>query len=314
MRGLIVLAVLFSHFACAQYPGKPIRLVVPYPPGGGADIVARFIAPKMADGLGQPVVVENRPGAAGNIGAEQVAKSAPDGYTLLLHTSTVAMSPALGKLPYDLLRDLAPVAHVAETAMVIGVHPSVPARDLPELISLARKAPGTLAYSTCGTASPMHLAGELLKMQAGIDLVHVPYKGCAPALADVLGGQVPIAFNTISNTAPQEKGGRIRLLAIASGARSPQFPDLATVAEAGIAGYEAAIWFGLFAPAGTSREIVSRLNLEANRAATAPEVREKLAAQYYDLRGGSAEQFAEFVKAEVARWSKVIREAGIRGD
>lgn len=314
MRILILIAALFPHLAWAQYPGKPIRLVVPYPPGGGADIVARFIAPKMAEGLGQPVIVENRPGAAGNIGADQVAKSPPDGYTLLLHTSTVAMSPALGKLPYDLLRDLVPVAHVAETAMVIAVHPAVPARSLPELIELAKKNPGKLAYSTCGNASPMHLAGELLKMQAGIDLVHVPYKGCAPALADVLGGQVPIAFNTISNTAPQEKSGKIRLLAIASGTRSPQFPGLPTVAEAGIAGYDAAIWFGLFAPAGTPREIISRINLEANRAAAAPEVREKLATQSYDLRGGSAEQFGEFVRAEVARWSRVIRDAGVKGD
>ena len=180
--------VLFFAEAWAQFPAKPVRIVVPYPPGGGADVVARFLAPKIAEGLGQSVLVENRPGAAGNIGADQVAKSPPDGYTLLLHTSTVAMSPALGKLPYDLLRDLAPVAHVAETAMVIAVHPSVPARSLPELIELAKKNPGKLAYSTCGTASPMHLAGELLKLQAGIDLVHVPYKGCAPALADVLGG------------------------------------------------------------------------------------------------------------------------------
>jgi tripartite-type tricarboxylate transporter receptor subunit TctC len=300
--------------AWAQFPSKPIRIVVPYPPGGGADVVARFIAPKMAESLGQPVVVENRPGAAGNIGADQVAKSAPDGYTLLLHTSTVAMSPALGKLPYDLLRDLAPVAHVAETAMVIAVHPSVPARGLPELIELARKSPGKLAYSTCGNASPMHLAGELLKMQTGIDLVHVPYKGCAPALADVLGGQVAIAFNTISNTVAQEKGGKLRILAVASRERSQQFPSLPTVAEAGIAGYEAAIWFGMFAPAGTPREVISKINAEANRAAATPEVRERLAAQYYDLRGGSAEQFGEFVRNEVARWSKVIRDASIKGD
>ena len=310
-RGLICI-LAFPLFAWAQYPAKPVRVVVPYPPGGGADIVARLVAPKMADNLGQPVVVENRPGAAGNIGADYVAKSAPDGYTLLLHTSTVAMSPALGKLPYDLLRDLAPVAHVAETAMVIAVHPAVAARTLPELIGLARKEPGKLAYSTCGNASPMHLAGELLKMQAGIDLVHVPYKGCAPALADVLGGQVPVAFNTISNTVPHDKAGKLRLLAVASSSRSPQFPALATVAEAGITGYEAAIWFGLFAPVNTPREVVSKLNGETNRAAG--DVREKLTAQFYDLRPGSAEEFSAFVRSEVARWSKVIRDANIKGD
>jgi len=311
---LFLFILLFPLAAFAQYPSKPVRLIVPYPPGGGADVVARLIAPRMAEGLGQPLVVENRPGAAGNIGADQVAKSAPDGYMLLLHTSTVAMSPALGKLPYDLLRDLAPVAHVAETAMVIAVHPAVPARSLRELIDLARKQPGELAYSTCGNASPMHLAGELLKLQAVVDIVHVPYKGCAPALADVLGGQVPIAFNTLSNTVPQEKAGRIRLLAIASGARAPQFPALPTVAEAGFAGYEAAIWFGMFSPSGTSKEIINKLNVELNRATAAAEVREKLSAQYYDLRGGSADEFAAFVRSEVARWSKVIRDAAIKGD
>jgi tripartite-type tricarboxylate transporter receptor subunit TctC len=276
--------------------------------------MARSVSDKLASGLGQPVVVENRPGAGGTLGSAQVAKSAPDGYTLLLHTSTVAMSPALGRLPYDVLRDLAPVAHVADTAMVIAVHPGVPARSLHELIDLARKEPGKLAYSTCGNASPMHLAGELLKLQAGVDIVHVPYKGCAPALADVLGGQVSIAFNTLSNTVPQEKAGRIRLLAIASGARSPQFPNLPTVAEAGFSGYEAAIWFGMFAPAGTPRDIISRVNSETSKATAAAEVREKLVAQFYDLRGGSADEFAAFVRSEATRWSKVIRDAAIKGD
>ena len=315
MRFWVLLLGLACGTAFGQYPNKPIRVVVPYPPGGGADFVARLVTPKMSEGLGQPIVIENRPGAAGNIGADQVAKSAADGYTLLFHTSTVAMSPGLGKQSYDLLRDLTGVAHVAETAMVIGVHPSVPARDLGELIEIAKKSPGKFAYSTCGNASPMHLAGELLKMQVGIDLVHVPYKGCAPALADVLGGQVAIAFNTISNTVPMEKAGKIRLLAVASAKRSAQFPSLPTIAEAArISGYEAAIWFGMFAPAATPRDIVSRLNEEANRAARAPDVAEKLSAQYYDVRGGSAEEFSAFVRAEVARWSRVIRDAGIKGD
>jgi tripartite-type tricarboxylate transporter receptor subunit TctC len=315
MTRFFFLLVFVSASAFAQYPSRPVRVVVPYPPGGGADFVARLVTPKMSEGLGQPIVIENRPGAAGNIGADQVAKSAPDGYTLLFHTSTVAMSPGLGKQSYDLLRDLTGVAHVAETAMVIGVNPAVPAKSLAELIALAKEKPGTLAYSTCGNASPMHLAGELLKMQAGIDLVHVPYKGCAPALADVLGGQVAIAFNTISNTVPMERAGKIRLLAVASAKRSAQFPNLPTIAEAArISGYEAAIWFGIFAPAATPREIVSRLNEEANRAARAPDVSEKLSAQYYDVRGGSAEEFSAFVRAEVARWSRVIRDAGIKGD
>src|SRR5437773_1965680 len=226
-RFLLFCAFTLPLFCWAQYPVKAIRLIVPYPPGGGADIVARLIAPRMAEGLGQSVVIDNRPGAAGNIGADQVAKSAADGYTLLLHTSTVAMSPALG---------------------------------------------------------------------------------------DVLGGQVPVAFNTISNTVAHEKSGRIRLLAVASRARAPQFPGLPTVAEAGISGYEAAIWFGMFAPAGTPREIIQRINNEANRAAAAPEARDKLAAQFYDVRAGSAEQFAAFVRAEVTRWAQVIRDARIKGE
>src|SRR5207247_1157629 len=242
-RFLLFCAFTLPLFCWAQYPVKAVRLVVPYPPGGGADIVARLIAPKMAEGLGQSVLIDNRPGAAGDIGADHVAQSAPEGYTLVVHP-----------------------------------------------------------------------AGELLKMQAAIDLVHVPYKGCAPALADVLGGQVPIAFNTISNTVAHEKSSRIRLLAVASRARAPQFPGLPTVAEAGISGYEAAIWFGMFAPAGTPRKIIQRINNEANRAVAAPEARDKLAAQFYDVRAGSAEQFAAFVRAEVTRWAQVIRDARIKGE
>jgi tripartite-type tricarboxylate transporter receptor subunit TctC len=297
------------------WPARTVRIVVPYPPGGGNDILARLVAPKMSDRWGQPVVVENRPGAAGNVGAGEVARSQPDGYTLLMAASTIAMTPGLGqKVAYDLDKDLIAVAMVGTTAMVIAVHPSVDAKSLQQLIGLARAQPGTLAYSTCGNASPMHLAGELFKQTASIDLLHVPYKGCAPALTDVVGGQVPIAFNTISNTAAYERAGRIRILAVASAQRLPDFPALPTAGEQGMTGYEADIWFGLFAPAGTPLAVQEAVNAAVNQALAEPEVREKLRAQFYAPRPGTADGFAGFVKSETIKWARTIRDANIKAD
>lgn len=297
------------------WPNRVVRIVVPYPPGGGNDILARLIAPRMSDRWGQPVVVENRPGAAGNLGAGEVARSQPDGYTLLMATSTIAMTPGLGqKTTYDLEKDLVAVAMVGTTAMVIAVHPSVDARSLPQLIGLARAQPGKLAYSTCGNASPMHLAGELFKLTASIDLLHVPYKGCAPALTDVVGGQVPIAFNTISNTAAYERAGRIRILAVASAQRLPDFPNLPTAGEQGMTGYEADIWFGLFAAAQTPRGVQEAVHAAVNQALADAEVREKMRSQYYEPRPGSADRFAGFVKSETVKWTRTIREANIKAD
>jgi len=297
------------------WPNRVVRIVVPYPPGGGNDILARLIAPRMSDRWGQPVVVENRPGAAGNLGAGEVARSQPDGYTLLMATSTIAMTPGLGqKTTYDLEKDLVAVAMVGTTAMVIAVHPSVDARSLQQLIGLARAQPGKLAYSTCGNASPMHLAGELFKLTASIDLLHVPYKGCAPALTDVVGGQVPIAFNTISNTAAYERAGRIRILAVASAQRLPDFPNLPTAGEQGMTGYEADIWFGLFAPATTPRAVQEAVHAAVNQALADAEVREKMRSQYYEPRPGRADRFAGFVKSETVKWTRTIREANIKAD
>ena len=297
------------------WPTRTVRIVVPYPPGGGNDILARLVAPKMSDRWGQSVVVENRPGAAGNVGAAEVARAQPDGYTLLMATSTIAMTPGLGqKVAYDLDKDLVAVAMVGTTAMVIAVHPSVDAKSLQQLIGLARAQPGKLAYSTCGNASPMHLAGELFKQTASIDLLHVPYKGCAPALTDVVGGQVPIAFNTISNTAAFERGGRIRILAVASAQRLPDFPALPTAGEQGMTGYEADIWFGLFAPAGTPRSVQEAVNTAVNQALAEPEVREKMRAQFYEPRPGTADAFAGFVKSETVKWTGTIRGANIKAD
>jgi tripartite-type tricarboxylate transporter receptor subunit TctC len=316
MRKLLVSLALVSTGVLAQgYPSKPVKIVVPYPPGGGNDIMARLIAPKMSEEWKQPVIVENKPGAAGNLGAGEVARSPADGHTLLMATSTIAMTPGLGqKVSYDLEKDLVAVALVGSTAMVIAVHPSVEAKSLQELIQLARRQPGKLAYSTCGTASPMHLAGELFKLTAKIDLLHVPYKGCAPALADVLGGTVPIAFNTISNTASYEKSGRLRTLAVASEKRMAQFPALPTAAEQGMSGYQADIWFGLLAPSQTPKPVIAAVNAAANRAIGDADVQQKMRAQYYEPLPGSADEFQAFLRNEVSKWGKTIREANIKAD
>jgi tripartite-type tricarboxylate transporter receptor subunit TctC len=314
LAGAVLLAA--GTLAHAQaWPSRPVKIVVPYPPGGGNDILARLVAPKMSERWGQPVVVENRPGAAGNLGAGEVARAPADGYTLLMATSTIAMTPGLGqKVTYELEKDLVPVALVATTAMVIAVHPDVPAKSLRELIALAKQQPGKLAYSTCGNASPMHLAGELFKMNAGIDLLHVPYKGCAPALTDVVAGQVPIAFNTISNTAGYEKGGRVRVLGVASEQRLADFPAIPTAAEQGLTGYAADIWFGLFAPAQTPRAVIEAVNAAVNQALADPEVRERMRGQFYEPRPGSAEGYQQFVKDEVTKWTRTIRAANIKAD
>ena len=316
MKKFFLLAILLSTQVFGQsFPNRPVKIVVPYPPGGGNDIMARLIQAKMTADWNQPVVVENKPGAAGNLGAGEVARSPADGYTLLMATSTIAMTPGLGsKVSYELEKDLTAVAMVGATAMVIAVHPAVDAKSLQQLIELAKKQPGKLAYSTCGNASPMHLAGELLKLTASIDLIHVPYKGCAPALADVLGGQVPIAFNTISNTAAHEKTGRIRILAVASGKRLTDFPALPTASEQGMAGYEADIWFGLFAPSQTPRPVVVAVNAAVNRALADAEIQQKMRSQFYDPKPGSADEMAAFVKNEVVKWGRTIREASIKAD
>jgi tripartite-type tricarboxylate transporter receptor subunit TctC len=309
------LLVVFSAAFAQSFPNKPVKIVVPYPPGGGNDIMARLIQPKLTEQWGQPVVVENKAGAAGNLGAGEVARALADGHTLLMAVSTIAMTPGLGqKVSYDLEKDLTAVAMVSATAMVIAVHPAVEAKSLEQLITLARAQPGKLAYSTCGNASPMHLAGELFKLTAQIDLIHVPYKGCAPALADVVGGQLPIAFNTISNAAPFEKSERIRILAVASAKRLADFPNLPTAGEQGMRGYEADIWFGLFAPSATPRALVTSINSAVNRALADADVQQKMRAQFYDPRPASADEFAAFVKNEITKWGRTIREANIKAD
>ena len=294
------------------YPAKPVRLITQFPPGGGTDIVARLLSPKLAEALGQQFVVENRVGAAGNIGADFVAKSAPDGYTILVGNNTIVTNPAVQKTPFDVVKDFAPIAVVGSTPVALAVHPSLPAKSIQELIALAQKERGNLTYSSCGTGTAMHLAAELFKREAKISMIHVPYKGCGPAVADGIAGQVPILFNTITNTYPQAQGGRLRILALASSTRSPVDANLPTIAEAGFGGFDADIWFGFLAPAGTPKEIIGRLNAELNRIIQLPDIQEKMKVQLFSTRTSTPEQFAQIIQSDLAKWSKLVKDVKLQ--
>jgi len=297
------------------FPSRPIRLVVTFPPGGGTDILARLIGAQLSEAWGEQVVIDNRPGASGNIGAEIVARAAPDGYTLLMVNSTFAMNAGLyTKLAFDSVRDFSAIARVASTSGIVAAHPSVAAKTMSELIALARAQPGKLAYSSCGSGTPQHLSGELLKFMAKIDLIHVPYKGCAPALADGLGGQVPIIFNTVPNVMPHARAGRLRALAVTSGRRFPLEPDLPAVAESGLKGYDVDQWFAVLGPAGVPEPVVDKLNREIARIINAPALREKLVSQHFVPAPSSAKELATIVSDDIARWARLIRQVGIRVD
>ena len=303
--------------ACAQsYPERPVRMVVPFPAGGTVDAVARGIAQKLAEALRQPFVVDNRAGGAGSIGSEAVARAAPDGYTLLMGTaSTHGSNPAVQKaLPYDAVRDFAPVILVASTPYILVVHPSLPATTVAELLALARAQPARLNYGSYGAGSSNHLATELFRALTGVDIVHVPYKGGAPALADLLAGQVQMMFDVFATSGPQLRSGKLRLLGVGAARRSTLAPDTPTLAEAGVNGFEAGTFFGLFAPAATPRPLVARLNEEANRALMLPDVRERLAAAGAEPGGGSPEQLGQAVATEVAKWTRLVRERNLRFD
>ena len=298
------------------YPERPVRLIVPFPAGGTVDAVARNIAQKLSDALRQPMVVENRAGGAGSIGSETVARAAPDGYTLLMGTaSTHGSNPAVQKqLPYDAIRDFAPVALVASTPYILVVHPSVPANSVPELLALARAQPGRLNYGSYGAGSSNHLATELFRAITGADIVHVPYKGGAPALADLLAGQVQMMFDVFTTSGPQVRTGKLRLLGVGALRRSSLAPDVPTLAEAGVPGFEAGTFFGLFAPLATPRIVVFRLNQEVNRLLVMPDMRERLAAASAEPGGGSPEQLGQAVAAEVAKWTRLVRDRNLRFD
>ena len=319
MKRLIIALLLASLAAGAAaqstYPQKSIRIIVGYTPGGATDIVARILAAKLQEALGQSVIVENKPGAGSNIGSEYVAKSAPDGYTLLVGSIANASNMVAYKnLNYDTLRDLVPVSQLMSAPSILAVHPSFPAKNLPELIALAKREPGRYAYASTGSGGSPHLAGELLKLRAGIDLIHVPYKGAAPAMSDLLGGQVHMAFQTALSAVPHLQSGQLRAIAVAANKRLAQLPNVPTMAEAGLAEVEVSSWNGLFAPAKTPPEIVARLHAETAKALASPEVREKLLAQGAEPIGSSPEEFHAYIRAEIDKWGKVVRASGLRID
>jgi tripartite-type tricarboxylate transporter receptor subunit TctC len=306
--------MLASAAASAQspYPSRPIRFIVPSAPGGGTDITARVVAPKLSEYLKQQVVVENRPGAGTMIGGEAVARAAPDGYTLLVGISTLAINPAMyRKVPYDALKDFAPITQLVLTANMLVTHPSVPVRSVKELVAFARARPGQLQYASAGVATNPHLSFELFLSMTGTKMVHVPYKGSGQGLLDVVAGHVPLMMPSVPAALPHAKSGRLRGLGVTSGKRSAAAPDVPTIAEAGVPGYEASQWFGVLAPAGTSRDIITRLHAEITRALKADDVRNRLAADGAEPVGSTPEEFAAFLRAETAKWAKVVKQAGI---
>ena len=312
----LLCAFTFSA-ACAQpYPIKPVRLVVTYTAGGPADIAARALAQKLAEMWGQQVVVDNRAGAGGIIGTELVAKAAPDGYTLLHGTAAgLIINPLLvKKVPYDTFRDFAPVSMVVIVPQLLVTHPALPATTLKELIALAKARPGALNYASVGIGSPNHLGMELLKSMAGIDMVHVPYKGATPAMADLIAGQVQLAFNGMASVLPQIASGKMKAIAIGSARRSPAAPDVPTVAEAGLPGFEYVAWNGNFAPAGTPAALVNRLSADIRKALAAPDVVQRLASLGSEPGGNTPAEFAAYVKADHARWARVVQAVGLKAE
>ena len=295
------------------FPTKPIRFIAAFPAGGPSDIVARAIGKRMAEVLGQPVVIDNRTGAGGNIGAEAVAKSPPDGYTVLLGGSYVTIAPSLyAKPPFDPVRDFAPISLIVSNQYVLVIHPSVPARDVRDLIRLANAQPGRLNYASTGPGSPPRLCGELFKSMAGIEMVNITYKGATPALIDMIGGHIDVYFGGISGTLPPIASNKVRALAVTSSRRSSQLPAVPTVAEAVLPGYDITTWFGLLAPAGTPREIVTKLNGVIVAIANEPEMKNYLIGQGVDPVTNTPEQFAAYIKGEVPKFARIVKAAGIK--
>jgi tripartite-type tricarboxylate transporter receptor subunit TctC len=315
-------AVALQALACAPlafgqtYPTKPIKIVVTFPAGGGADFVARAIAPKLSEALGQPVVIDNRAGANGGIGNEVVAKSPPDGYTLLLGAAgALAIAPHLYKnLPFDTLKDFEPICLVGSSPFVLTLGPSVPANSVSELTALAKAKPGTLNYGSSGTGGAPHLAGELYKSMTGVDIVHVPYKGLAPAITDLLGGQVQIVFADVGLVAQHVRAGKLKAIAVTGKQRSAALPDVPTMTEARVAGYQAGTWYGILAPAGTPSTIVNQLNAELVKILAMPEIRSQFAAQGIEPGGDKPDQFAALIRDDYAKWARVIKEANIKAE
>lgn len=307
--------IALATLASAQgYPSKPVRIVAPFGAGSTIDIIGRIIAPKLHEALGQPVIVENRAGAGGAIGMDAVAKAAPDGHTLVIGAlGPLAMNPILyPKTPFDPVKDFAAISLLATGPVVIAVHPSIPARTIQELVGLAKKRPGALNFGSPGVGTSPHLTGELFKLITGTDIVHVPYKGNAEAITDLIGGQVSIVFTGVPPVVPLAKAGKVRLLATTGKARLANLPDVPTIREAGVTGADVLIWYGVVAPAATPKDVVARLNREIVKVMSLPDVRDKFLQQSVDPASSSADEFAQLIRDEVARWGKVIRAAGIK--
>jgi tripartite-type tricarboxylate transporter receptor subunit TctC len=315
VRTIAFLAVLAScGIALAQpYPNRPVHLVIAAAPGGSTDVLGRVFAQRLTERMGQPFVPENRGGGGGAVAAEFVAKSAADGYTILMSNDQLVISAAAGaKVPYDPFKDFAPVAVVARGPVVLGVHPAFPAKSVAELVALAKANPRKYAFSSCGNGTVLHLAGELLNLQAGIDLVHVPYRGCAPAMADAVSGQVPIFFTVLGNAAAFERNGKVRLLGVATTQRIASHPDLPTIAESGFPGYDAYPWFGILAPSGTSREIIQRLASEITVSVPVPEVSQRIRGFALEPTPLGPDGLAQLMKSDFDKWQRVVREANIK--
>ncbi|HSC23056.1 MAG TPA: tripartite tricarboxylate transporter substrate binding protein [Casimicrobiaceae bacterium] len=316
VTGIALIVGATGGVMAADYPTKPIRLVVPFPPGGTTDILARAVAQKLSEAWNEQVVVDNRPGAGGNIGADLVAKAAPDGYTLVMGTvGTHAINPNLyAKMPYDHVKDFAPVILVAGVPNVLVVNPSLPVHSVKELIDYAKANPGKLNFASSGNGTSIHLSGELFKTMAGVQMTHVPYKGSAPALSDLMGGQVQLMFDNLPSSLGLIKAGKLRALAVTSASRAAALPDVPTIAESGLPGFEASSWFGILAPAGTPHEVVAKLNGAVAAWLATPEAKEKLLAQGAIAAGGTPEAFAKHIDSETAKWAKVVKASGAHID
>ncbi|MEP6941436.1 MAG: tripartite tricarboxylate transporter substrate binding protein [Betaproteobacteria bacterium] len=314
---VLVVATLAATQVVAQpYPSRPIRLVVPFPPGGAVDFYARVVQAQLAEALGQPIIIDNKAGASGMIGAELVAKAAPDGYTLLLgNIASLAINVGIyPKMPYDPAKDFTPIIRTVDVNYVLVVHPGVPVKTVPELIAYTKANPGKLSYGSAGSGSLPHLSMELFKAQTGTDFVHVPYKGGGPMVTDLLGGSIQIAIGDQANLMPQVTAGKLRALAVASPKRSSNAPELPTIAEAGVAGFEATAWQGLMGPPGLPADVVRRLNDAFNGVMAMPAVREKLVGGGLDPIGGSPDDFARFIRSEIGKWSKIAKDVGAKAE
>jgi tripartite-type tricarboxylate transporter receptor subunit TctC len=314
LAALLACSATWALAADPKYPAKPIRFIVPVPPGGGVDLLARVVGQKMGESLGVPVVIENKPGASAAIGTDALAKSPPDGYTIMMAYTAHATNPLLAKLPYDTDKDFAAVAFVGYIPLILVTHPNFPASSVKDLVAMAKARPGALQYASGGAGAGAHLSGELLKQQAGLDITHVPYKGNAPALNDVLGGQVPFMFDTLPTSMPHVKAGKLKALAVTTEKRTPLAPDIPTMVEQGMPGFVISAWYAVLAPAGTPKDVLARLNADFNKAIQDPELRKRMSDQGIELVGGTPEEAQKFIDSEVVRWRAVIKEKGITAE